>query len=28
VCAAASQAGETYKSLKPEIEAKLKTITQ
>ena len=28
VCSAASQAGETYKSLKPEIEAKLKSITQ
>lgn len=28
VCAAASQAGETYKSLKPEIEEKLKSITQ
>jgi len=28
VCAAASQAGETYKSLKPEIEEKLKAFTQ
>jgi len=28
VCAAASQAGETYKNLKPEIEEKLKSITQ
>ena len=28
VCAAASQAGETYKRLKPEIEEKLKSITQ
>lgn len=28
VCAAASQAGKTYKSLKPEIEEKLKAFTQ
>lgn len=28
VCSAASQASETYKSLKPEIEEKLKSITQ